>query len=691
MYRMGVDIGGTFTDLVLLDDSAGEWRVAKTLTTPAAPEQAVVTGLRELLVETNLKPAEIDRLIHGTTLVTNAIIERKGAPTGLITTEGFRDVLEIGREHRYDMYDIFIELPKPLVPRHLRLGVRERILDDGSVLIPLDEEGVRQATRQLVAAGVKAVAVCFLHSYANPVHERRAAEIIRAEAPDLWVSLSSEVAPEIREYDRFSTTVANVYVRPLVDRYLATLVDRVRNLGLSCEVLIMLSGGGVATVDTARQFPIRLVESGPAAGALAAAFLAAEAGFPNVLAFDMGGPTAKACLIEDGQPLTAPEFELARAYRFKKGSGLPVKVTVIELIEIGAGGGSIAWVDSLGLLKVGPESAGAEPGPACYGRGGTEPTVTDADLILGYLDPSYFLGGRMRLDRAAAETAVGRLAERLGLSLVEAAWGIHEVVTENMAAAARVHAIERGKDIRKFPLFAFGGAGPVHVYRLAQKLGLKRFICPPGAGATSALGLLVAPLAFDFVRSYYGRLDGLDWAVVNRLLAEMEAEGRALLRRAGVPAADIAVARSVDLRYTGQGHEVNVALPDGELGESLEGEILRRFIAEYRRLYHRAGPEVPAEAITWRVRVSGPRPAIAPRRAGQRPARVEEALKGFRPVYFAEYGDFRPTPVYDRYALGPGAVIEGPAVIEERESTVVLGPRAVARVDDRLNLVGELF
>jgi N-methylhydantoinase A len=691
MYRMGVDIGGTFTDLVLLDDSAGEWRVAKTLTTPAAPEQAVVTGLRELLVETNLKPAEIDRLIHGTTLVTNAIIERKGAPTGLITTEGFRDVLEIGREHRYDMYDIFIELPKPLVPRHLRLGVRERILDDGSVLIPLDEEGVRQATRQLVAAGVKAVAVCFLHSYANPVHERRAAEIIRAEAPDLWVSLSSEVAPEIREYDRFSTTVANVYVRPLVDRYLATLVDRVRNLGLSCEVLIMLSGGGVATVDTARQFPIRLVESGPAAGALAAAFLAAEAGFPNVLAFDMGGTTAKACLIEDGQPLTAPEFELARAYRFKKGSGLPVKVTVIELIEIGAGGGSIAWVDSLGLLKVGPESAGAEPGPACYGRGGTEPTVTDADLILGYLDPSYFLGGRMRLDRAAAEAAVGRLAERLGLSLVEAAWGIHEVVTENMAAAARVHGIERGKDIRKFPLFAFGGAGPVHVYRLAQKLGLKRFICPPGAGATSALGLLVAPLAFDFVRSYYGRLDGLDWAVVNRLLAEMEAEGRALLRRAGVPAADIAVARSVDLRYTGQGHEVNVALPDGELGESLEGEILRRFIAEYRRLYHRAGPEVPAEAITWRVRVSGPRPAIAPRRAGQRPARVEEALKGFRPAYFAEYGDFRPTPVYDRYALGPGAVIEGPAVIEERESTVVLGPRAVARVDDRLNLVGELF
>jgi len=691
MYRIGVDIGGTFTDLVLLDDSAGEWRVAKTLTTPAAPEQAVVTGLQELLVETNLKPAEIDRLIHGTTLVTNAIIERKGAPTGLITTEGFRDVLEIGREHRYDMYDIFIELPKPLVPRHLRLGVRERILDDGSVLIPLDEEGVRQATRQLVAAGVKAVAVCFLHSYANPVHERRAAEIIRAEAPDLWVSLSSEVAPEIREYDRFSTTVANVYVRPLVDRYLATLVDRVRDLGLNCEVLIMLSGGGVATVDTARQFPIRLVESGPAAGALAAAFLAAEAGFPNVLAFDMGGTTAKACLIEDGQPLTAPEFEVARAYRFKKGSGLPVKVTVIELIEIGAGGGSIAWVDSLGLLKVGPESAGAEPGPACYGRGGTEPTVTDADLILGYLDPSYFLGGRMRLDRAAAEAAVGRLAERLGLSLVEAAWGIHEVVTENMAAAARVHAIERGKDIRQFPLFAFGGAGPVHVYRLAQKLGLKRFICPPGAGATSALGLLVAPLAFDFVRSYYGRLDGLDWAVVNRLLAEMEAEGRALLRRAGVPAADIAVARSVDLRYTGQGHEVNVALPDGELGGSLEGEILRRFVAEYRRLYHRAGPEVPVEAITWRVRVSGPRPAIAPRRAGQRPARVEEALKGFRPAYFAEYGDFRPTPVYDRYALGPGAVIEGPAVIEERESTVVLGPRAVARVDDRLNLVGELF
>ncbi len=690
MYRIGVDIGGTFTDLVLLDDSAGEWQVAKTLTTPAAPEAAVAAGLRELLAETNLKPEQVDRLIHGTTLVTNAIIERKGAPTGLITTEGFRDVLEIGREHRYDMYDIFIELPKPLVPRHLRLGVRERILDDGSVLIPLDEDGVRAATRRLVAAGVQAVAVCFLHSYANPAHERRAAELIAAEAPDLWVSLSSEVAPEIREYDRFSTTVANVYVRPLVDRYLATLVGRVRELGFGCEVLIMLSGGGVATVETARQFPIRLVESGPAAGALAAAFLAAEAGFRNVLAFDMGGTTAKACLIEDGQPLTSPEIEVARAYRFKKGSGLPIKVTVIELIEIGAGGGSIARVDALGLLKVGPESAGAEPGPACYGRGGTEPTVTDADLILGYLDPNYFLGGRMRLDRAAAELAVGRLAEQLGLSPVEAAWGIHEVVTENMAAAARVHAIERGKDIRQFPLFAFGGAGPVHVYRLAQKLGLKQFICPPGAGATSALGLLVAPLAFDFVRSHYGRLDSLDWAVVNRLLAEMEAEGRALLGRAGVPAGAVAVTRTADLRYSGQGHEVNVLLPDGPLGEDQVGEILRRFVAEYRRLYHRPGPEVPVEAISWRVRVSGPRPAIAPRRAGQRPGRVEDALKGFRPAYFAEYGDFRPTPVYDRYALSPGTVIEGPAIIEERESTAVLGPRAVVRVDDRLNLVGEL-
>ncbi len=690
MYRIGVDIGGTFTDLVLLDDSAGEWQVAKTLTTPAAPEAAVAAGLAELLGGSGLRPNQVQRLIHGTTLVTNAIIERKGAPTGLITTDGFRDVLEIGREHRYDMYDIFIELPRPLVPRHLRLGVRERILDDGSVLVPLDEAGVRAAVRQLAAAGVKAVAVCFLHSYANPAHERRAAEIIKTEAAHLWVSLSSEVAPEIREYDRFSTTVANVYVRPLVDRYLETLVMRVRELGLGCEVLIMLSGGGVGTVETARRFPIRLVESGPAAGALAAAFLAGEAGFPDVLAFDMGGTTAKACLIENGQPLTSPEFEVARAYRFKKGSGLPIKVNVIELIEIGAGGGSIAWVDSLGLLKVGPESAGAEPGPACYGRGGAEPTVTDADLILGYLDPNYFLGGRMRLDRAAAEAAVGRLAQRLGLSLAEAAWGIHEVVTENMAAAARVHAIERGKDIRKFPLFAFGGAGPVHVYRLAQKLGLEKFICPPGAGATSALGLLVAPLAFDFVRSYYGRLDAIDWAVVNRLLAEMEAEGRDLLGRAGVRPEDITVVRTADLRYAGQGHEVNVSLPDGELSRASAGEILRRFVAEYRRLYHRAGPEVPVEAVTWRVKVSGPKPPIAPRRAGQHPGRPGDALKGYRPAYFAEYGDFRPTPVYDRYALGPGTVLEGPAIIEERESTVALGPRAVVRVDDRLNLVGEL-
>ena len=687
-HRAGIDIGGTFTDLVLLDDSTGERALGKVLTTPDDPSEAVEKGLVELLEREDVAATQLNTIIHGTTLVTNALIERKGVRTALLTTEGFRDAVAIGTEHRYDMYDIFIEKPEPLVPRNLRYGVRERSLDDGSVLLELDEEQVRSISAELREREVRAVAVSFLHSFRNPAHERRVAEILAEEAPEIMVSLSSEVAPEIREYERTSTTIANVYVRPLVERYLQDLEERLRRLGFEGSLYIMLSNGGTASVETAREFPVRLLESGPAAGALAAAFYGQETGFSEVLSFDMGGTTAKACLIEGGEPLASSEYEVARVYRFKKGSGLPVKTSVIEMIEIGAGGGSIARVGALNLPKVGPESAGAEPGPACYGRGGGEPTVTDADLLLGYLDPDFFLGGKMRLDRDAALRAIEeKIARPLGLDTVEAAWGIHQVVNENMANAARVHAIERGKDPRAYPLFAFGGAGPVHAYRVARTLGVPGFVAPLGAGATSAFGFLCAPLSFDLVRSLYGRLDELDWSEVNGALESLESEGRDLLRASGVADADIRVRRLCEMRYTGQGHEVTVELPDGKLGPDDAGRLTALYRKEYRRLYNREGPDVPLEALTWRVEVVAPRPEIRLEGEEGSSHTSDEAQKGAREIYLPEDGGFREVPVYDRYRLEPGAIFEGPAVVEERESTVVLGPEGRARIDAARNLI----
>jgi N-methylhydantoinase A len=687
-HRVGIDIGGTFTDLVLIDDATGERAVGKVLTTPDDPSEAVENGLVELLGQEGLAADQLKTIIHGTTLVTNALIERKGATTALLTTEGFRDAVAIGTEHRYDMYDVFIEKPEPLVPRSLRYGVRERCLDDGSVMIELDEEQVRSVVAELRGRGVQAVAVSFLHSFRNPVHERRVREILAEEAPEMTVSLSSEVAPEIREYERTSTTVANVYARPLVEGYLLSLEDRLRRLGFGGSLYIMLSNGGTASVETACRFPVRLLESGPAAGALAAAFYGRATDFPEVLSFDMGGTTAKACLIEGGEPLRSNEFEVARVYRFKKGSGLPVKVSVIEMIEIGAGGGSIASIGPLGLPKVGPRSAGSEPGPACYGRGGSEPTVTDADLILGYLDPDFFLGGKMRLDREAALRAIEeKIAHPLGLDTVEAAWGIHQVVNENMANAARVHAIERGKDPRAYPLFAFGGAGPVHGYRVARALGVPGVIAPLGAGATSAFGFLCAPLSFDFVRSLYGRLHELDWLGANEALEEMEAEGRDLLRASGVADGDVRVRRVCEMRYVGQGHEVTVELPDGPLGPDDADRLTTLYRKEYRRLYSREGPDVPLEAITWRLEVSSPRPRIRLDSGDEKSSSPSEAQKGEREIYLPEEESFFAVPVYDRYLLGAGAVLDGPAVVEERESTVVVGPGSRAEIDAARNLV----
>jgi N-methylhydantoinase A len=687
-YRVGIDIGGTFTDLVLIDDETGEQAVGKILTTPDDPSQAVEEGLCEVLEREGVEAGQLSMVVHGTTLVTNALIERRGARTALLTTEGFRDAIAIGTEHRYDMYDVFIEKPKPLVPRSLRYGVRERSLDDGSVLHQLDEEQVRSIAKELMEREVGAVAVSFLHGFRNPTHEQRVAEILAEAAPEITISLSSEVSPEIREYERTSTTVCNVYVRPLVERYLQRLEERLRKLGFEGSLYIMLSNGGTASVETASRFPIRLLESGPAAGALAAAFYGRGSGFPDVLSFDMGGTTAKSCVVEDGEPLTSSEFEVARVYRFKKGSGLPVKTSVIEMIEVGAGGGSIAHIDALGLLKVGPDSAGAEPGPVCYGLGGSEPTVTDADLILGYLDPDFFLGGRMELDREGASRAIEqKIARPLGMDGVEAARGIHQVVNENMANAARIHAVERGKDPRAYPLFAFGGAGPVHGYRVARALGVSGFIAPLGAGATSAFGFLCAPLAFDFKRSLYGRLDELDWSEVNRALEEMEGEGRDLLRASGVEDTEIQVRRLSEMRYAGQGHEVTVELPDGELGPDDADRLAALYHEEYRRLYGREGPDVPLEALTWRLEVVSPRPQIQLDARKDNPRALSEAHKGEREIYLPENEGFRNVPVYDRYRLDPGAAFEGPAVVEERESTVVLGPDTEVEIDPARNLI----
>ena len=686
-HRVGIDIGGTFTDLVLIDDASGERAIGKVLTTPDDPSEAVEQGLRGLLEREDVDASQLKTIIHGTTLVTNALIERRGTATALLTTEGFRDAVAIGTEHRYDMYDIFLEKPEPLVPRSLRYGVRERVLDDGSVLRDLDEEQVRAIAGELLERGIGAVAVSFLHGFRNPVHEQRVAEILAEEAPGVAVSLSSEVSPEIREYERTSTTIANVYVRPLVERYLQRLEERLRRLGFDGSFYVMLSNGGTASVETACRFPVRLLESGPAAGALAAAFYGEEAGFSDVLSFDMGGTTAKACLIDGGEPLTSTDFEVARVYRFKKGSGLPVKTSVIEMIEIGAGGGSIARVGPLGLPKIGPESAGADPGPACYGRGGEEPTVTDADLLLGYLDPDFFLGGRMHLDYRAAEKALRKISDALGVDPVKAAWGVHQVVDENMANAARVHAVERGKDPRKYLLLAFGGAGPVHAHRVARALGVPGFVAPLGAGTASAFGFLCAPLSFDLARSLYGRLDELDWDAANAALAEMEEEGRELLRASGVADEDVLVRRLGEMRYVGQGHEVGVKLPEGTLGPDDVGGISAGYRDEYRRLYGREGPDVPLEAITWRVEVSAPRPEIIQEETGGDPRALDEARKGKREIYLPEKDGFAAVPVYDRYRLDPGAAFDGPAVVEERESTVIVGPDSRAEVDEWRNLI----
>jgi 5-oxoprolinase (ATP-hydrolysing)/N-methylhydantoinase A len=682
-YRIGLDIGGTFTDFILVDGATGVVRLHKCLTTPRDPSLGALSGVTELTADAGLDLADIADLVHGTTLVTNAIIERCGAKVGLLTTKGFRDIVEMGIEQRYDIYDLFLEFPEPLAPRALRREINERITRDGGVLRPLDLDQVRREVEALARAGVEAIAVSFLHSYRNPAHEQAVAELAAREFPEIAVSLSAEVVPELREYERTTTTIANAFVRPLMERYIAQFERELRRRGFVGRFYLMQSAGGLASPEMARRFPIRLLESGPAGGGLAAALFGRSVGRDNVVSFDMGGTTAKACLVQDGRVDVAPMMEAARVHRFKRGSGLPIKAPVIDMIEIGAGGGSIAMIDEVGLLKVGPHSAGADPGPACYGKGGSEPTVTDANLVLGYLDPGFFLGGRMALDEAAAVRALDRVAQPLGLSTVEAASGIYSIVCESMAAAARVHLVEKGRDPRRYAMVGFGGAGPAHAARVARILGVTEVIVPPASGAASALGFLAAPVSFEFARSAPALIEaGTDFTAINRLLADVEADGRRLLAEAGITDG-ITVTRQAEMRLLGQMHEIAVDLPDGALGHANLGDLKRRFAEAYTRRYTRLYAGAVIEALSWRVLVSGPSPrlSVVSEPAGSNRA---SALKGRRQAYFA--AGFRDTPVYDRYALRPGDQLDGPAIVEEREATTVIPPGDRLVVDHAFNL-----
>ena len=682
--RLGADIGGTFTDIVLVDDSSGLFRLGKVLTTPAQPDDGVINGIKQVI---NGDAASVSHVVHGTTLLTNALIERKGALTALITTRGFRDAIEIAREHRYDMYDLRLRRPVPIARRRHRFEISERILSDGTIRQVPDVAEIERVAEEIERIGIEAVAISLINSYVCPDHERIVARILKQKLPGLAVTLSSEIAPEIREFERSTTALCNVYVKTIAEKYLTRLERRTRDeLSEKSGLYVMQSNGGLLTADQAIEAPIRLVESGPAAGALAAAHYAKSLGLSDILSFDMGGTTAKACLIVDGEPLLAPEFEVDRQYQFKKGSGLPVKVPVIEMIEIGTGGGSIAEIDALGRLKVGPHSAGSVPGPACYGAGGTNPTVTDADLLLGYLNPEFFLGGDMELDRGAAERAiVAQVGEAMDLDVIAAAWGIHQLANEAMASAARIHAIERGRTIAQFPMFAFGGAGPVHAYGVARVLKLPKIIYPFGAGVMSAVGFLTAPLAFDFVRSSPARFEHLDWAAVNLTLSEMEEEGGSRLAKS-LGADQVTLRRWADMRYRKQGFDIRVPIPGGTLGPANIAQITAAFERVYSELYGHTVPNTPIDVMSWRVVVAGPKPEL---RLPVNDTKSADARKGSRKIYVPDAG-LIDVPVYDRYRLSAGTRLQGPAIIEERESTVVVNGPGEISIDQNRNLIVDL-
>jgi N-methylhydantoinase A len=683
--RLAADIGGTFTDVVL-ESPAGRETV-KVLTTPA-PEVGVLDGVRRVLAAAGLPPSEVSVFVHGTTLATNALIERKGARTAFVTTEGMRDILEMGYEKRFEQYDVYMERPLPLVPRPLRFTVPGRRDGRGHVLRDLDEAAVRAVGERLRGEQVGAVAVGFMHAYAWPEHEQRAAGILRGELPaEVTICLSSEVCPEIREYERFSTTCANAYVRPMMQRYLLRLRAELDGLGMPSPLLLMMSGGGLTTLDIAARFPVRLVESGPAGGALLSSWIARERDLPRVLSFDMGGTTAKICLIDDGEPERARTFEVARAYRNVKGSGLPVRVPVIEMVEIGAGGGSIARVDRMQRIAVGPDSAGAEPGPASYGRGGTMPTVTDADLALGRIDPRRFADGAFTLDPGAATGALAaHVGEPLGLEPPWDAAGVSEIVEENMANAARVHAIERGRVIGRYTMIAFGGGAPLHAGRLAEKLGVARVVVPEGASVGSAIGFLRAPVSFQVVRSHRSALSAFDAGAVSRLLEECAATATDVVRRA-VPEGALGLHRVVDMRYIGQGHELQLVLPDGPLHAEHARRLRSEFEELYGSIYGVTMPGQDVEFVTWSVTVSAPSEAPLPTKAVPRiPAPPPRSR---REVYEPALGRVVEFAVYQRADLAPGSELPGPALIEEGQTTTVVPASFTLSVDGAGYLVME--
>ena len=680
--RLAVDIGGTFTDLVLaLPDRSLS---AKVLTTSDAPERAVLEGTAAILEKAGINAADLALVIHGTTLATNALIERKGARTALVTTEGFRDSLEIAYEHRFEQYDLYMERPEPLVARPWRFEVPERIAADGSVLLPIDEAAVERIGAAAKAEGAEAIAICFLHAYQNDAHERRAKGILsRHFAPEV-IAISSEVCPEIREYERTSTTVANAYVLPLMERYLRRLEDGLKAIGSAAPLLLIMSSGGITTVETARRFPIRLVESGPAGGAILAQMIAAESGISRALSFDMGGTTAKITLIDDMKPQQARHFEIARAARFVKGSGIPVRIPVIDMVEIGAGGGSIARVDGLGRITVGPDSAGSMPGPACYGRGGTMPTVTDADLVLSWIDPARFAGGHITLDAAASHTACHTIVGKpLGMTPPEAALGITEIVTETMANAARVHAVENGKETSGRTMIAFGGAAPLHAARMAQKLGMDRVLVPVGAGVGSAHGFLAAPIGYEVVRTRLVSLNSFDGPLVNSLYDAMRAEAEAVVRM-GAPDAPLQEIRTGFMRYRGQGHEVAVTLPAGPYGADSEAVFRMAFEATYRALYGRTIPKLEIEVLTWTLSLAEAKPL--PARIPDPPDAAAPAALGRRRIMDPGARQQVDAAIYDRASLAPGARIIGPAVIVEAETSTLVpegfraGPNAAGHI-----------
>ena len=684
-YRIGIDIGGTFTDFTLVDDAQQTLAIFKQLTTPADPSEAVIEGVSAILAANGVDIGDVAAINHGTTLVTNAVIERRGAATGMLVTEGMKDILDIARETRYDLFDLRLVFPQPLVPRRWRREIAERVRYDGAVLKEPDLDQARDAVRDLVdTCAITSLAVCFLHAYANRDHEDRVAAMIRDEFPDLYVSASAEVFPFMREYDRWTTTTMNAYVQPLVDQYIARLESRLADLGFTGRLYIMTSSGGTVTPETARRYPVRLLESGPAAGALMSASHGRRLKLHNLLSFDMGGTTAKGALVRDGQPLKKYDMEVAREHEFKAGSGLTAKIPTIDMIEIGSGGGSIAEIDERGLIRVGPRSAGAAPGPACYGQGGERPTLTDANLILGYLDPAFFLGGRMDLDRAAAERVITEgIGGPLGLDLTRAAWGIHEIINEDVARAFRVHASERGFDYRTTTMVAFGGSGPMHAARIARKLHVPKVLFPFAAGVISSLGLLISPLSFDIVKSYRVTLEDLSEDDFEAAFRGIGDEVSALLERAGVARDSIVLSRKVDMRYEGQGYEIEVQVPEpGGLAE-----LPAAFEAAYKALFTSITLEDRKEIVNWKLEASEPPRAadVSYRFRDLDPS--GSAVKGHRKIYSDEAGGFVDCPVYDRYALAAGTVLRGPALIEERESTCVITGEDTFEVDAHYNIV----